>query len=141
MFPRWASTCWLLLVLAVQPGSDPGVEREGVPGEPASRPKRGSDALEDAPPDGPGRQVQQCAERAVDQPRRLIEGEVAHICLAQVQLDTCPGCPGPGLGEHRRDEPIPVTGRLVACATGIATLPLPTASSTSGSSAAHARST
>ena len=68
-------------------GRDPVVERERVPGEPSARPERRGDALERAAAVGPGRQVQERAERAVDQRRRLVEREVAHVALAQVELD------------------------------------------------------
>src|SRR6516162_5166910 len=47
-------------------------------------------------------QVQQRPERAVNQRRRLVQGQLAHVTLAQVQLDACRGRPGPGQLEHRR---------------------------------------
>lgn len=81
-----------LLALAVQAGGDLVVECEGIPGEPPARPERGCDPLEGAAA-GPRRQVQQRPERAVDQCRRLIQGQVPHIVLAQVKSDACPGRP------------------------------------------------
>ena len=102
----------ILLVLAVEGGGDPVVEGERVPGEPPGRGERGGDALEGAAAVGPGRQVQQGAGRAVDQ-RRGFAGDVS----------------------------MPMTRRPVARATGIATRPLPTASSTSGPLARRASST
>ena len=100
------------------------------------------DTLEDAPPVGPRRQVAQRADGAVDEPGRLVQLEVAHVALAQLELDT---------GLRRRapracasiagDESIPRTCRPVSRATGIATRPLPTASSTSGPSLSRASST
>ena len=92
----------LVLVLAVQARRDPVVEGEGVPGEPPARPERGGDALEGAAAVGPGRQVQERPERAVDQRRRLVQGEVAHVALAQVELHARLGRTGTGLLEHRR---------------------------------------
>lgn len=62
-----------LLVLAVQARGNPVVERKGVPGEPPARPQGGGDTLEGAAAVSPSGQVQQCAERTVDQRRRLIE--------------------------------------------------------------------
>src|SRR5207248_11412539 len=75
----------LVLVLAVQARREPVVEGEGVPGEAAVRPERGGDAREGATAVGPGRQVQERAERAVDQRRRLVEGEGAHVARAPVE--------------------------------------------------------
>ena len=45
--------------------------------------------------------MQQGAERAVDQPGQLVQGQVPHVSLAQVELH--PRCDGQGLGlpEHR----------------------------------------
>jgi hypothetical protein len=44
--------------------------------------------------------VQQRAERAVDQRRRFVEGELAHVILVQVELHPHLGGTGMGLGEH-----------------------------------------
>jgi len=60
----------LVLVLAVQARRDLVVEGEGVPGEPSVRPQRPGDAFERAAAIGPGLQVQERAEGAVDQPSR-----------------------------------------------------------------------
>ena len=38
-------------------------------------------------PVGPGRQVEQRAEGDVDQPGRLVQLEVAHVPLAELELD------------------------------------------------------
>ena len=98
-------------------------------------PERGVDALEDAPPVGPGRQVEQRAEGEVDQPGRLVELELAHVALAAAR-----DRPRPRRRARRAcasiagDASIPSTCRPVSRATGIATRPLPTASSTSGPS-------
>jgi hypothetical protein len=75
----------LLLMHSVEARGDVVVEGEGIPGKPAVRQERGGDPLEGAPAVGPGRQVQQRAERAVDQRRRLLETQVAHVGLAQVE--------------------------------------------------------
>jgi hypothetical protein len=59
--------------------------------------------------------VQQRAKRAVDQRRLLVEGEVAHVCLAQVELHTRVERTGTGFLEHRRrrvDADDPPAGRL-----------------------------
>ena len=90
------------LVLPSSRGRDPVVEGERVPREPAVRPERRGDALERASAVGPGREVQERAERAVDERGRLVEREVAHVALAQVELDARLGRAGAGLLEHRR---------------------------------------
>jgi hypothetical protein len=72
-------------------------------------------ALEGTAPVGPSGQVQQCAEGTVNQSRRRIEREVAHVGLAQVEHDACPARAGTGLGEHRRrciDTDHQLAGRL-----------------------------
>ena len=83
----------------------------------------------------PGRPVQQRAEGAVNQPGRLIEGQVAHITLAQVELHARPGRAARARSSIAGEESMPITRWPVACATGIATRPLPIASSASGPSA------
>ena len=117
------------------------IEDEEVPGEAPARAERGVDPLEDAAPVGPGRQVAQRAEGAVHEPGRLVQLEVAHVALAELQLDPRRSCALARLLEHRGRESIPSTGRSVSRATGIATRPLPTASSTSGPSVSRASST
>ena len=105
----------LVLVQPVEARRDVVVEGKRVPGEPPARPERRGDALERAAAVGPGRQVQQRAERAVDQRRRLVEGEVAHVALAQVELHARLGRTRAGLLEHRRrgvDADHPPAGRL-----------------------------
>jgi ubiquinone/menaquinone biosynthesis C-methylase UbiE len=92
----------ILLVLAVEARRDPVVERKGVPGEPSSRPERRGDALEGAAAVGPGRQMEESSERAIDQRRGLVEGKVTHIALMQVELDASLGRAHTGLLEHRR---------------------------------------
>jgi hypothetical protein len=74
----------LVLVLAIQAGGDLVIEGKGVPGKPATWPQRGGGPLERAAPVGPGRQVQQRAERAIDQRGWLGENQVAYVTLAQV---------------------------------------------------------
>jgi len=91
-----------LLALAIEVRGDVVVEGQGVPGEPPLRPERDGDALEGAPPVGPGRQVQQRTERAVDQPRWLVEGQVMHVTFAQVEVHAHLGRAGPRLSEHGR---------------------------------------
>ena len=66
---------------------DPVVESERVPGEAPAGPQRPRDALEHAPTVGPRRKVEERAERAVDEPGRLVEPEVAHVGEVQLQLD------------------------------------------------------
>ena len=102
-------------MLAVEARGDPVIEREGVPGEPSARPERRRDPFEGPPAVGPGRQVQERAERAVDQRSRLVEREVAHVAFVQVELHTRLGRPVAGLLEHRRrrvDSDHPPAGRL-----------------------------
>src|SRR3954452_24769561 len=63
------------------------VEDERVPREEATRREGRRDTLEDAPPVAPGREVEQRAVRAVDERRRLVQPQLAHVRLAQVELD------------------------------------------------------
>ncbi len=64
--------------------------------------ERGGDALEGPTAVSPGRQVQERAEWAVDQSRRLVEGQVAHVSKSQVEFYARLGRASPGLREHRR---------------------------------------
>jgi hypothetical protein len=71
----------------------------------ANRPaglQRGGDPLERAAQVSPGRQVQQGSERAVNEPGRLLEGQIADVTLAQVEVHAGLGGAGKRLGEHRR---------------------------------------
>jgi hypothetical protein len=77
------------------------VEGERVPGEPPARPRRCGHGLEEAAAVGPGGQVQQRAERAVDQRRLLVEVRVAHVGLDQVEFHARVGGAGAGLRQHR----------------------------------------
>jgi hypothetical protein len=43
---------------------------------------------------------QERSERAVDQPRWFIEGEVAHVAFAKIEVHARFGRPGTGLLEH-----------------------------------------
>src|SRR5688572_5885971 len=79
----------LLPPLSVDTCGDAGVEDERVPGEATAGPQRGVDTLEDAAPVGPGRQVEQRAERRIDQSGRRLQLEVAHVALTELQLDAC----------------------------------------------------
>jgi hypothetical protein len=88
-------------VLAGEARGDAVVEGERVPGEPSVRLERRGDALEGAPAVGPGRQMEERAERAVDKRGRLVEREVAHVGLAQIELDTRFGGTIARLREHR----------------------------------------
>jgi hypothetical protein len=63
-------------------------EDERVEGEASAGSQRGGDALEHASPLLPAVQVEQRAARDVDQRRRLLELEVAHI--AEPELDWQP---------------------------------------------------
>ncbi len=92
----------LVLVLPIEACRDPVIEGEGVPSEPSTWSQRRRDALEGATAVGPGRQVQERAERAVDQRRRLVNGEIAHVTLAQVKLYTCLARTQARLLEHGR---------------------------------------
>ena len=78
----------LLLPFAVDARGDVRVEDEGVPGEAPAGPERSMDALEHAAPVGPRRQVEQRTEGDVDQAGRLVQLEVAHVLLAELELDT-----------------------------------------------------
>ena len=62
-----------VLVLSIQPAHDQMIEREGVPCEPPAKTKRPRNTFEGAASVGPGRQMQQQAERAMDQRRLLVE--------------------------------------------------------------------
>jgi phenylalanyl-tRNA synthetase alpha chain len=66
---------------------DPVIEDERVPREAASAHEGCRDALEDTSPVAPRRQVEERPERAIDERRRLVQFEVAHVLLAQVELD------------------------------------------------------
>jgi hypothetical protein len=81
----------LVLMLAIQLRGDGVIECERVPREPALGQERCGDALECPPPVGPRRQVQGRAERASDQSGRLRKDEIAHVAVAQVELDACLG--------------------------------------------------
>ena len=78
------------------------VEHESVPGEPSARTQSRRDPFEGAAPVGPRRQVEQRPERAVDECRRLVECELAHVAFMQLELDPRLGSMGPRLLEHRR---------------------------------------
>ena len=66
----------------------------------------------------------------------LFELEVAHVALAELNVDACLGHGGLAEVQHwRRVDP--EDGLPVSRATGIATRPFPTASSTIGPSAAR----
>lgn len=115
---RFVSGTGPSLILAVRARRDLVVEGEGAPGEPSARRQRPDDAFERAAAVGPGLQVQERAEGAVDQLRRLIEVEVAHVALAQVKLHTRLGWAGTGLLEHRRGT-VDVDDSPAACATAM----------------------
>jgi len=91
-----------VLVLPVQACSDVMVARERVPRELAAGAKGVSDALEHAPPVSPRREVKERPEGAVDEARWLIELEVTHVALAQIERDPCGDGGRTGLREHRR---------------------------------------
>ena len=87
--------------------------------------------------------MEQRAERAVDEGGRLVELELAHVALAELEVDAGLGRALAGAGASiAGEESIPMHAACpVSRATGIATRPLPTASSTSGPSASRASST
>ena len=127
---------------AVVPGGDVGIEDERVPREAAARAKRRRDALEEPAPVSPGGEVEERAERAVDERRGLLQLELPHVALAELDVDARPRRPARGPSSSiAGDESIPRTRFPVSRATGIATRPLPTPSSTIGPSASRASST
>jgi hypothetical protein len=67
-----------------------------------ARLQRCRDPLEDAPLVLPRRQVEHRAGRAVDERGRLVQRELPHVFLAQLQLDTRLGRAHPRQLEHRR---------------------------------------
>jgi hypothetical protein len=80
--------------------------------------------------------VHERAERADDEVDRLVEREIADVALAQ--LDREPGCAFASIAGGRS---MPMTRLPVSRAIGIATRPVPTASSTIGSVASRASDT
>ena len=86
----------------VVPGRVVGVEDERVPGEPAAGAERRGDALEDAAPVVPGGEVEERAVWAVDERRRLFELEVAHVALAELDVDARLGHGGAAELQHGR---------------------------------------
>jgi hypothetical protein len=88
-------------VLSVQPGSDLMIEREGVPYEPSAGTERRRNTFEGTASVGPGRQVQERPERAVDRRRLLVERQLAHVAFAQVEIDSRLSGSGARLLEHR----------------------------------------
>ena len=77
---------------------------------------------------------------AVDERRGLFELEVAHVALAELNVDAASATAARPTS-IAGDESIPRTRLPVSRATGIATRPFPTASSTIGPSASRASST
>ena len=75
----------LVLRLPVEPRRDRVAEDEGVEGEPPAGPQRGGDALEDPPLLLPAVQVEERAERDVDQRRGLVELELADVAEPQLE--------------------------------------------------------
>jgi len=63
-----------------------------------ARQERSRHALEDAAPVGPRREVEECPVRAVDERRRLVELQLAHVAESEVEI----GVQLPRLREHRR---------------------------------------
>ena len=112
---------------------DVGVEDERVPRESPARPKRGMDALE-ARAAGRPRSAGGSSERAGStRARRAPRARIAHVRLPQFELDACRlrALAAPARASRGRAvDAEHVPSRLPA--TGIATLPFPTASSTSG---------
>jgi hypothetical protein len=81
---------------------DVRVEGERVPCEPPAGLERVGDPLEHAAAVGPGRQVQQAPERAVDERRRLVQLEFAHVALTQLKWRARLGRPLARLRKHCR---------------------------------------
>ena len=70
----------------------PGVRRRDgrtrrVPGERAAAAKGSSDSLEHTPPVSPRPEVKERPEGAVDEARWVIELEIAHVALAEIERD------------------------------------------------------
>ena len=63
------------------------IEHEGVPREPSFGAERARHTLEDASPVRPGRQVEERSEWADQEIRGGLEGEVAHVAFAEIELD------------------------------------------------------
>ena len=92
----------IVLRLAVQVRRDPVVEREGVPREAPAGPEDAVTRSNVRRRSAPGRQMQERAGRAVDEPGGLVELEVAHVALAKIEVDARFGCALARLLEHRR---------------------------------------
>lgn len=82
-------------------GGDAVVEAERIPREASARSERGGHTLEHASAVCPRGQVQQSAERAVDEARRLVQLEVPHVRLAEMKLDAGLGSALAGQTDHR----------------------------------------
>jgi hypothetical protein len=91
----------LVLVLAVEARRDSVVEGERIPGKATTRSQCGRDVLEAPATVGPGREVQQRPERAVDERRRLVEREIADVAESKVELDSSVGRTAARHAEHR----------------------------------------
>ena len=88
--------------LAVVGRRDARVEDEEVPGEAAAGAERRVGALEDAAAVGPGGQMAERADGDVDQSGGLLQLELAHVALAELDVDAGRGDPLARLREHRR---------------------------------------
>ena len=89
------------------------VEGEGVPGEAATRAERGGDALEDASPIGPRREVEQRAGRAVDERRAAPRGR-ARACPGAARSSELAARVARAAASIAGEESMPMTVRPVA---------------------------
>ena len=102
---KWRTTCPKPRSTWGRPSlrrGDRVAEDERVPREPTPGLERRRDALERAPLVRPRRQVQQRAKRAIDERCRLVQRELAHVALAQVEIDAGRLGAGPRALEHGR---------------------------------------
>ena len=94
-----------------------------------------------APPVGPGREMQEGAKRAVDECCRLVERRTRSCRPRAGRGRRRPAPLASRWSSISGDASIPITRRPVSLATGTATRPVPTASSTIGPSASFASPT
>ena len=97
-------------MVSVEPHRNPMVEHEGVPREPSTGTERGGDTLERPAPVGPGREMEQRPERAIDQRCRLGQRELAHVTFVQLELHARLAARARACSSIAGDESIPSTG-------------------------------
>ena len=113
------------VALPVESRRDVRVEDEYVPREAPAGPERSSDALEDPAPVCPSREVEQRAERAVDERCRLLELEVAHVFFVELDVDAGRLSRSRACASIAGERSVPITCRPVSRATGIADSAVP----------------